>query len=130
MRMVVFFGLATGTVLETATGKWRGKLTHEVSLFREIDACIEENDVFLADRAYAGWFDMVRLTTRAAHVVSENIANASAVITKFLFWSRFIVRTSFEIGGWKKKSSSSVGRPLQAGTNLDGDSYTRISKNV
>ena len=69
MRMVVFFALATGTVLEIATGKYRGKLTHEVSLFREIDACLEENDVFLADRAYAGWFDMARLMARGAHVV-------------------------------------------------------------
>ena len=69
MRMVVFFALSTGTVLETAMGKYRGKLTHEVSLFREIDGCLEENDVFLADRAYAGWFDMARLTGRGAHVV-------------------------------------------------------------
>ena len=69
MRMVVFFALSTGVVLETAMGKYRGKLTHEVSLFREIDACIEENDVFLADRAYAGWFDMARLTMRGVHVV-------------------------------------------------------------
>jgi hypothetical protein len=69
MRMVVFFALATGTVLETAMGKYRGKLTHEVSLFREIDACIEQHDVFLADRAYAGWFDMARLMARGAQVV-------------------------------------------------------------
>ena len=69
MRMVVFFALSTGVVLETAMGKYRGKLTHEVSLFREIDACIEENDVFLADRAYAGWFDMARLIGRGARVV-------------------------------------------------------------
>lgn len=69
MRMVVIFALSTGVVLEMAMGKYRGKLTHEVSLFREIDACIEENDVFLADRAYAGWFDMARLIARGAHVV-------------------------------------------------------------
>ena len=69
IRIVVLFALATGTVLETATGKYRGKLTHEVSLFREIDACIEENDVFLGDRAYAGWFEMARLMARGAHVV-------------------------------------------------------------
>jgi hypothetical protein len=69
MRVVVLFALATGVVLETAMGKYRGKLTHEVSLFREIDSCIEESDVFLADRAYAGWFDMARLMQRGAHVV-------------------------------------------------------------
>ena len=45
MRIVVFFAISTGVVLETAMGKYRGKLTAEVSLFREIDACIEENDV-------------------------------------------------------------------------------------
>lgn len=69
MRMVVLFALSTGVVLETAMGKYRGKLTGEVSLFRQIDACIEENDVFLGDRAYAGWFDMVRLMQRGVHVV-------------------------------------------------------------
>lgn len=69
MRLVVMFALSTGVVLEAAMGKYRGKLTHEVSLFREIDHCIEETDVFLADRAYAGWFDMARLMQRGAHVV-------------------------------------------------------------
>jgi len=69
MRVVVLFALSTGVVLETAMGKHRGKLTGEVSLFREIDHCIEENDVFLADRVYAGWFDMARLMQRGAQVV-------------------------------------------------------------
>lgn len=69
MRCVVMFALATGVVLETAMGKYRGKLTAEVSLFRQIDDCIEENDVFLADRAYSSWFDMARLMRRGAHVV-------------------------------------------------------------
>jgi hypothetical protein len=69
MRCVVLFALATGVVLETAMGKYRGKLTAEVSLFRQIDHCIEENDVFLADRAYSSWFDMARLIGRGAHVV-------------------------------------------------------------
>jgi len=69
MRCVVMFALATGVVLETAMGKYRGKLTAEVSLFREIDNCIVEDDVFLADRAYSGWFDMARLMQRGVHVV-------------------------------------------------------------
>ncbi len=69
MRLVVLFALSTGVVLESAMGKYRGKLTHEVSLFREIDVCIEIDDVFLADRAFSGWFDMARLIQRGAHVV-------------------------------------------------------------
>ena len=69
MRVVVLFALSTGTVLETAMGKYRGKLTAEVSLFREVDQIIGKDDVFLADRAYSSWFDMARLITRGAHVV-------------------------------------------------------------
>ncbi|QDU94799.1 IS4 family transposase [Lignipirellula cremea] len=69
MRMVVFFGLATGVVLEAAMGRYKGKLTAEVSLFREIDKILEEDDVYLADRAYSGWFDIARQLARGVHVV-------------------------------------------------------------
>jgi putative transposase len=69
MRMVVLFALATGVVLETAMGKYKGKLTAEISLFRQIDEIIQENDVFLGDRAYSGWFDIARLAKRGAHSV-------------------------------------------------------------
>jgi putative transposase len=69
MRCVVLFSLATGVVLEAAMGRYKGKLTSEISLFREIDEIIGENDVFLADRFYSGWFDLARLLMRGAHVV-------------------------------------------------------------
>lgn len=69
MRVVVFFALSTGTVLEAAMGKYKGKLTAEVQLFRQIDHSIGKDDVFLADRAYSGWFDLARLMGRGAHVV-------------------------------------------------------------
>jgi len=69
MRIVVLFALSTGAVLETTLGKYKGKRTHEVSLFRQIDQMIGEGDVFLADRAFSGWFEMARLEARAAHYV-------------------------------------------------------------
>lgn len=69
MRCVVLFALATGVVLEAAVGRHKGKLTSEVSLFRNIDGVIGEGDVFLADRFYSGWFDLARLIMRGAHVV-------------------------------------------------------------
>ena len=69
MRCVVLFALSTGVVLEAAMGKQKGKLTSEVSLFREIDEIIGDDDVFLADRFYSGWFDLARLMKRGAHVV-------------------------------------------------------------
>jgi len=69
LRMVVFFGLATGVVLEAAMGRYKGKLTAEVSLFREMDEILQEDDVYLADRAYSGWFDIARQLARNVHVV-------------------------------------------------------------
>lgn len=69
VRVVVLFALSTGVVLDMAMGRYKGKLTHEVSLFRQIDEIIGETDVFLADRAYAGWFEMARVVQRGGHVV-------------------------------------------------------------
>lgn len=69
VRVVVLFALSTGVVLDMALGRYKGKLTHEVSLFRQIDEMIEETDVFLSDRAFAGWFEMARIMERGAHVV-------------------------------------------------------------
>ncbi|MEM6978089.1 MAG: IS4 family transposase [Planctomycetota bacterium] len=69
VRVVVLFALSSGVVLDMALGRYKGKLTHEVSLFRQIDQIIQEGDVFLADRAYAGWFEMARIMQRGGHVV-------------------------------------------------------------
>lgn len=69
MRMLVLFALSTGAVLEVALGKYAGKLSHEVSLFRMIDELIQKGMVFLADRAFAGWFEMARMEQRGAHYV-------------------------------------------------------------
>jgi putative transposase len=69
MRMVVLFAISTGVVLELAMGKYKGKLTAEISMFRQIDKIIQENDVFLGDRAYSGWFEIARLSQRGAHAV-------------------------------------------------------------
>jgi len=69
VRVLVLFALSTGVVLETALGKYQGKLTHEVSLFRMIDKIIGSGDVFLADRAFSGWFEMARMEQRGAHYV-------------------------------------------------------------
>ena len=54
-------------------GRYKDKLTHEVSLFRQIDQIIGETDVFLADHAYAGWFEMARMMQRGAHVVVRKL---------------------------------------------------------
>ena len=40
MRMVVLFAVSTGAVLELAMGKYKGKLSGEISMFRQIDKII------------------------------------------------------------------------------------------
>jgi hypothetical protein len=68
-RIVVVFSLAVGTVLEAALGKYQGKLTGENSLFRTLHPLLQEDDVVLADRYFSGWFDLVLIRRRGAHVV-------------------------------------------------------------
>jgi hypothetical protein len=66
---VVLFALASGTVLEMALGKYQGKSSAEINLLRTIAHTIQQNDVFLGDRAYSGWFNVARLIQRGVHVV-------------------------------------------------------------
>lgn len=69
LRLVVVFSLATGTVLEAALGKYRGKRVGEAALFRTLHASLQEDDVVLADRIYGGWFDIALLKQRKVHCV-------------------------------------------------------------
>ena len=54
----VVFSLAVGTAVEMTIGKYKGKLTGENSMFRELYKFFQAKDVMIADRAYAGWFDI------------------------------------------------------------------------
>ena len=69
LRLVVVFSLATGTVLEAALGRYKGKRTGEGSLFRTLHYRLQENDVLLADRIFSGWFDIALLQKRGVHCV-------------------------------------------------------------
>lgn len=68
LRLVVVFSLAVGTVLDAAMGKFKGKGTGEVSLFRSLDV-LEPGDVLLADRLYANFWDVARARDQKVDVV-------------------------------------------------------------
>ena len=53
LRLVVVFCLSVGTVLDAAMGRWSGKGTGEVSLWRRIDDVLDPGDVLLGDRIYS-----------------------------------------------------------------------------
>lgn len=71
VRFVVLFCLASGTVLETAFGRFKGKGTGELSLFRPLWDVLEPGDILLADRHYAGWFDIALLERQGVDVVAR-----------------------------------------------------------
>lgn len=69
MRCVVIFSLAVGTVLDAAMGRFRGKRTGELSLFRSLDDALEPGDVLVGDRLFATFWDVARLLTRGIDIV-------------------------------------------------------------
>jgi hypothetical protein len=80
MRLVVVFSLAVGTVLDAAMGRFKGKGTGELSLFRSIiDAVLEAGDVLLGDRLYADYWDVARAQARGADVVMRLHAGRTPV---------------------------------------------------
>jgi hypothetical protein len=69
LRWVVLIGLATGTVLGTAVGPWRGKQTGETALFRTLLASLRTGDVLVADRYYCSYWLIALAQARGVHVV-------------------------------------------------------------
>lgn len=68
-RIMVLFSLSIGTVLEAAIGPYQGKQTGETSLFRQLHDTLQKGDVFLADRCFSGWCDLILLLRRDIDVV-------------------------------------------------------------
>jgi hypothetical protein len=68
-RILTIFCLATGAVLETAMGRYRGKQTGELSLFRSVQATLQKDDILLGDRLFCTYFDIARLRERGVDVV-------------------------------------------------------------
>jgi putative transposase len=68
-RLVVVFCLATGSVLEVAIGKYKGKQTGENSLFRRLWDELKSGDVSLGDRCYGSYFGIAMLKRRGVDSV-------------------------------------------------------------
>ena len=69
MRLVVIFSLAVGTVLDAAMGRFHGKLSGELSLFRTLDDVLDPGDVVIGDRLFANFWDVARLQARGIDIV-------------------------------------------------------------
>jgi hypothetical protein len=69
LRWVTLIGLATGTVLDSAFGRWRGKQTGESALLRTLLDTLRPGDVVVADRYYCSYWMIALLTARGVEVV-------------------------------------------------------------
>jgi IS4 transposase len=69
MRWVALLGLATGAVLDSAFGPYRGKETGETALFRSLLQSLRQGDVVLADRYYCSYWLVALLLAEGVDVV-------------------------------------------------------------
>ena len=69
LRWVALIGLATGAVLGSAVGRWRGKQTGETALFRTLLDHLRPGDVLVADRYYSSYWMIALAQARGVHVV-------------------------------------------------------------
>ena len=70
-RLVALFRRATGAVVDAAVGPRRGNPSGENALVRQIAGAVESGRVLLADRYFAGWFDLVLWHPRGVDVVTR-----------------------------------------------------------
>jgi IS4 transposase len=69
VRWVALLGLATGAVLDSAFGPYRGKQTGETALFRSLLPSLRRGDVVLADRYYCSYWLVALLLAQGVDVV-------------------------------------------------------------
>jgi hypothetical protein len=69
LRWVALLGLATGVVLDSAVGPYRGKETGESALFRTLLSSLHPGDVVLADRYYCSYWMVALLQALGVDVV-------------------------------------------------------------
>jgi len=69
LRWVALLGLATGAMLASAFGPYRGKQTGETALFRTLLGDLRPGDVLVADRYYCSYWIVALALARGVHVV-------------------------------------------------------------
>lgn len=73
MRLVTLISLSTGTVMDYAVGKARGKGTGEHSLLRSMMSSIQEEDILLGDCYYPSFYLLSDLQSQKAHGVFQAV---------------------------------------------------------
>ena len=70
-RILGFFSLTTGAVIDIALSTWKGKGTGEQSLLQELWTNVKKDDTLLGDAVFSSFFIFASALKRNCHVVSE-----------------------------------------------------------
>jgi hypothetical protein len=70
-RILGVFCLASGSLLTLAVGRYQGKATGELALFRQVADCLMPSDVVLGDRCYSSYFMVASLQARGVDYVGR-----------------------------------------------------------
>src|SRR5262249_36640377 len=97
LRLVVLFSLAVGTVLDAAMGRYQGKETGELALFRSLNDALSCGDVLLADRGFCSYWVVAAargrggdavLRLHASRVVDFRTGRRLGPGDKLVWWKR------------------------------------------
>jgi hypothetical protein len=70
VRILVVFSLVVATVLEGVLQPYKGKGTGETAMLRSLAPAFQPSDVILADRYFAGWWDIAWWLMRGVDLVT------------------------------------------------------------
>jgi hypothetical protein len=70
-RILGVFWLASGSLLTLAVGRYQGKETSELALFRQVEGRLAPGDVVLGDRCYSSYFMVASLRARGMDYVGR-----------------------------------------------------------
>ena len=72
LRLVGLIGLSCGAVLDVAMGPYRGKLTSETALLRQLLHRLEAGDVLLGDALFSNYWTIALMLERGVDLVSRH----------------------------------------------------------
>ena len=94
-RVLGVFCLASGSLLTLAVGRYRGKETGELALFRQVADCLAPDDVVLGDRCYSSYFMVASLQARGVDYVGRQHQRRQADFRRGSGWAMRIICISW-----------------------------------
>ncbi len=114
VRMVAIIALATGVVLDLATGPYGGKETGETALLRQLWERLEAGEILLGDCVFASFFGILGLTKHGVDGLFRMHQGGSATSAGVGDWGSKIMLSSGPSrrgpSGWTKRLMNGLPR--------------------